>query len=551
MKISVITPSFNSGKTIERAIESVVAQDCSDVEHIIVDGRSTDETLTVLKRYPHLKWISEPDRGQVHAMNKGFAMATGDIIGYLNADDHYLPGAFSAVIPFFEIGEKMVMGRVLVRSQKPEGISEWICDARTDFPSVLRHWQADAFCVNPVGYFYLREVQENIPLQESTGAKHDLEFLIEASRRFSIRKINVELGIFNHAADTQTGREQLMPSYWQPEKFPFVNKSAAHLTAAERQRFYLERDRGYQLRRHWTVKDALAAGLAVELFEKEELFLLPEGEGGCYASSCGFVEHDRIGTRGDWIIPVLTMGKVGSTSVVHTLQSLPKNILPSEVYHVHQLPINISVSEPFPAGSHIPVGFALKKLFDSHGNNFQWKFITGVRDPIAAALSEFFENVWNENLTIDAVMDSILKSIGPGYFVRYFDEFIKDTIHLNVYDHRFDWQKKYAIIEKNNISILIYRMEDLSQIFSDAMEEYLGIPGLKIKSVNVGDEKPYKELYRQVKTRIRFEKSFLENIYASKYMKHFYSVAERESFLMRWSTGQTSKNLSGEKRSWK
>ena len=82
LKISVITPSLNSGAYIEEAIQSVLAQQYPNFEHIIVDGGSADETLEILRRYQHLKWISEPDRGQSHAMNKGFRMSSGDIIGY-------------------------------------------------------------------------------------------------------------------------------------------------------------------------------------------------------------------------------------------------------------------------------------------------------------------------------------------------------------------------------------------------------------------------------------------------------------------------------------
>ena len=94
LKFSIITPSFNSGDTLERAIQSVLAQDYKNFEHIIVDGCSTDGALEILEKYPHLRWISEFDKGQVDAMNKGFAMAEGEIIGYLNADDYYLEGSF-------------------------------------------------------------------------------------------------------------------------------------------------------------------------------------------------------------------------------------------------------------------------------------------------------------------------------------------------------------------------------------------------------------------------------------------------------------------------
>jgi len=95
MKISVITPSLNSGEHIERAIQSVLAQNYDNFEHIIVvDGLSTDNTLDILKKYPHLTWVSEKDSGQSNAMNKGFAMSSGEIIVYLNADDYFLPEAF-------------------------------------------------------------------------------------------------------------------------------------------------------------------------------------------------------------------------------------------------------------------------------------------------------------------------------------------------------------------------------------------------------------------------------------------------------------------------
>lgn len=96
--VSIITPSFNSAATIERTIQSVLSQDYSRIEHIVVDGASSDGTVAILKRYPHLRWISEPDRGQSDALNKGFWMAQGEIIGWLNADDTYNLGAISAAV---------------------------------------------------------------------------------------------------------------------------------------------------------------------------------------------------------------------------------------------------------------------------------------------------------------------------------------------------------------------------------------------------------------------------------------------------------------------
>ena len=101
MKISIVTPSFNQGAFIAEAIESVLAQHYANVEHIILDNCSTDETAKVLARYPHLKVICEKDKGQSDALNKGFKAATGDIVGWLNADDKYLPGCFDHSLEAF------------------------------------------------------------------------------------------------------------------------------------------------------------------------------------------------------------------------------------------------------------------------------------------------------------------------------------------------------------------------------------------------------------------------------------------------------------------
>src|SRR5215471_807201 len=92
-RISVITPSFNSLHTIRETIESVRSSDYANWEHIVMDGGSTDGTVELLKQYPHLIWVSEKDEGHYHAMNKGIARASGDVVNILNADDCFRPGA--------------------------------------------------------------------------------------------------------------------------------------------------------------------------------------------------------------------------------------------------------------------------------------------------------------------------------------------------------------------------------------------------------------------------------------------------------------------------
>ena len=94
MKISVITATFNSGRTVRDTIESVLGQTYNDIEYIIVDGKSHDNTMEIVRGYEprfggRLRWVSESDKGIYDAMNKGLTMAKGDVVGILNSDDFY------------------------------------------------------------------------------------------------------------------------------------------------------------------------------------------------------------------------------------------------------------------------------------------------------------------------------------------------------------------------------------------------------------------------------------------------------------------------------
>jgi len=105
--ISVITPVYNGERFIEACIQVVIDQQCSDVEHIIMDGGSKDGTVDIIKRYAeqysHIRWLSEKDQGQSDAMNKGIAMAKGEILAILNVDDYYEPNVLKRVTEIFKI----------------------------------------------------------------------------------------------------------------------------------------------------------------------------------------------------------------------------------------------------------------------------------------------------------------------------------------------------------------------------------------------------------------------------------------------------------------
>jgi glycosyltransferase involved in cell wall biosynthesis len=129
MRISIITPSFNQGKYIEQTINSVLSQNYQNLEYIVVDGGSTDETLSILQKYEgKLKWISEKDKGQSDAINKGLQMTTGDVVAWLNSDDYYLPGTFERVVEVFEKNKeaRWVTGDYKIVDKKGKQIQSFI-----------------------------------------------------------------------------------------------------------------------------------------------------------------------------------------------------------------------------------------------------------------------------------------------------------------------------------------------------------------------------------------------------------------------------------------
>lgn len=202
MKISILTPSYNSEKYIERAINCVLDQDYPDFEHIVVDGNSTDNTVEILQKYPHLRWVSEKDRGQSDAMNKAFNMSTGEIIVYLNADDEFSPGVFKTVAGFFQgnPSKDLVVGDLMVDF----GYKKDIVSSPIEYHKILLHFKYP-FPYNPVAYFYRRKVQEELgPFSLDNHYAMDYEFLLRAFANYEIGKVDKVFGIFNNFRDNKT-----------------------------------------------------------------------------------------------------------------------------------------------------------------------------------------------------------------------------------------------------------------------------------------------------------------------------------------------------------
>jgi glycosyltransferase involved in cell wall biosynthesis len=176
-RISIITPSLNQCAYLERTIVSVLENGYPNVEYIVVDGGSSDGSVEIIERYAaHLAyWVSEPDRGQAHAINKGLARATGEIVAYINSDDYYLPGAFAAAADAMRRqGVRWVAGRC--RYEHADGTLETLYVPKP--PSMPRRTLIrETWYVPQASSFWRRDVFDDVgPLREDLQYVFDLEF---------------------------------------------------------------------------------------------------------------------------------------------------------------------------------------------------------------------------------------------------------------------------------------------------------------------------------------------------------------------------------------
>ena len=156
----MITPSYNQAAFIEMTLRSVLDQGMTDLEYLVVDGGSTDGSVEVIRAYEDRLtwWVSEPDRGQTEALNKALRRATGDVVAYINSDDHYLPGAFEIALEALErSGASWVVGTSRFVDADGGLMEVW----RPTIPTVGRH----RWLLEPVGWpqassFWRRELFE-------------------------------------------------------------------------------------------------------------------------------------------------------------------------------------------------------------------------------------------------------------------------------------------------------------------------------------------------------------------------------------------------------
>jgi glycosyltransferase involved in cell wall biosynthesis len=186
-RISIVTPSFNQAAFLSETLESVRSQHYPHLEHIVLDGASTDASIALLESkhgpaWQHLHWQSEPDRGQSHALNKGFAAATGDIVGWLNSDDRYRPGSLEAVARAFEQNPliDVLYGDYTIMSATGDHIST---RREIEFSRLILLHYRFTYIASTATFFRRRIFDEGNFLDESLHYAMDHDFFARLSHR--------------------------------------------------------------------------------------------------------------------------------------------------------------------------------------------------------------------------------------------------------------------------------------------------------------------------------------------------------------------------------
>nr|WP_272508171.1 glycosyltransferase family 2 protein [Salinibacter ruber] len=224
-KISVVTPSYNQGQFIEETIRSVLLQGYPNLEYIVVDGGSTDQTVNILEKYDSWVdyWVSEPDEGQSDAINKGFAKATGRIFAWLNSDDYYATGALFTMAEAFQAADAEV-GAVVGTGHKVNGDGDIVYtpDGSDLTHEAFLNWLDGGSFMQPACFLRREAWEECGPLRADLEYAMDIDLFLKLSRQYRFERVDETISYAHKHKGAKTTGERL---YW---KAGVVVQLAAH-----------------------------------------------------------------------------------------------------------------------------------------------------------------------------------------------------------------------------------------------------------------------------------------------------------------------------------
>ena len=197
--VSIVTPSYNQGKFIRATIESVLTQDYPNIEYWVIDGGSTDETISILKEYEHdqrFHWISEPDQGQSDAINKGLSRCRGEIFSWLNSDDCLLPQALQRVAAAWNAARQPLIIYGLVRLIDQDGNDLGYCPLQSRSITLDTLLWCENQPIQPATFVPTDYVRKMGGVNISLNYAMDLDLWIKLLEHLPIQYISHDLALF-------------------------------------------------------------------------------------------------------------------------------------------------------------------------------------------------------------------------------------------------------------------------------------------------------------------------------------------------------------------
>jgi glycosyltransferase involved in cell wall biosynthesis len=212
-KISIVTPSYNQGKFIAQTIDSVLNQKYPNLEYWVIDGGSTDNTVEILKSYgTQIQWVSEKDHGQTEAINKGFHLASGEIVAFLNSDDYYLPGTLLKVADSFQKTNCMwLTGNYHIVDEENQPIQAWI----PIYKQFLQFFSSRFMLsitnyINQPSTFWRREAFEQVGyFNEDLQYVMDYDFWMRMIRKYPLKITHDVFSSFRIHHDSKGGSQYI------------------------------------------------------------------------------------------------------------------------------------------------------------------------------------------------------------------------------------------------------------------------------------------------------------------------------------------------------
>jgi hypothetical protein len=270
---------------------------------------------------------------------------------------------------------------------------------------------------------------------------------------------------------------------------------------------------------------------------------------------------------------IYTMGKVGSSSIFYSLRQLGLNRLVDHAHfldldHLNQLEASLKAAYPDPQAlvnlRHVwrSQRFA-KRLIRNPDTHFQ--AISLIRDPIARNVSNFFQQIvvephpgtgsgrWHvassyyrfestveadENGTLDvrALIELFFERVEHDFHTQWLQHELGKILGIDVYASPFPKDRGYAIYHGDRADVLLFRLRDLNNCVTQAFQEFLGFQDFRLTNANVGEQKSYADVYQAFKASIAFSEAFLDQMYDSKFARHFYTDQERQALRTKWTT---------------